>query len=190
MSSELSVIDWDHLNTDKSPDEITDIFISTIELSIINNMKKIDCSKPSGYNSNNLIPKQVRKLFKNKCKLSKQLRTVTSIQRCSTIRKNILNLDIELKTYYDDRRRLKESVLFEKSKENKNYLYRFLKRAQKSSSKIGPFLKKGKIMEEKLCEILKSQYEKVFTTPMDIYKIQNPAYFSVQSSTVRIVRTK
>ena len=38
-----------------------------------------------------------RKLFKKKYKLSKQLRTITSIQRCSTIRKNILNLDIEIK---------------------------------------------------------------------------------------------
>ena len=93
------MIAWDLLYTDKSPDEITDVFISTIEASIVNNMKKIDCSKPSGYSSNNLIPKQVRKLFKKKCKLSKQLRTVTSIQRCSTIRKNILNIDIELKTY-------------------------------------------------------------------------------------------
>ena len=56
-------------------------------------------------------------------------------------------------------------------------MYRFLKRAQKSSSKIGPFLKNGKIMDEKSCEILKNQYEKVFITPMDIYKIQNPSSF-------------
>ena len=177
VSTELSNIDWDSLYSNKSPDDITDIFISTVEASIVKNMKKIDCSKPSGFSSNNLIPKPVRKLFKKKCKLSKQLRSVTSIQRCSTIRKNILSIDIELKTYYDDRRRLKESILFEKSKGNKNYMYRFLKRAQKSSSKIGPFLKNGKIMDEKLCEILKSQYEKVFTTPMDIYKINDPASF-------------
>ena len=102
---------------------------------------------------------------------------MTSVNRCTSIRDNILKIDIELKTHYEDRKRLKEDILFKKSAENKNYMYRFIKRAQKSLSKIGPFLHNGKIIDKKPCDILKSQYEQVFTIPMEKYKISNPDTF-------------
>ena len=107
-------------------------------------MKKLDYSKPSGFNSNNIIPKEVRKLFKKKYELSKQLRKVTSVKICSNIRDSILRLDIEIKNHYEDGRRLVEERLFIKSQENKNFIYCHIKRAQKSISKIGPFLQNGK----------------------------------------------
>ena len=104
LISELSTIDLTELFDGKFLDEVTDILIEKLEAAVIKHMKKLDCSKPSGYSSNNLIPKRVRKLFKRKCKRSKQLKSVTSVSRCISIRDNILKIDIELKTHYEDRR--------------------------------------------------------------------------------------
>ena len=48
---------------------------------------------------------------------------------------------------------------------------------QKSISKIGPFLLNGKLMEENPCEILKSQYEKVFSISSEKFKVSDPVTF-------------
>ena len=130
-------------------------------------MKKLDNAKPFGFSSNNIIPKEVRKLFQKKCKLSKELRNVTSIKRCSNIWDSILNIDIQLKNHYEDRRHIIEEKLFNKSKKNKNIMYHHIKRVQKLLSKISPFLKDSKLIDDKPCEILKQQYEHVFSIPFD-----------------------
>ena len=121
LISELCTIDWVSIYGEKSPGEVSDVFIESIENAVIIHMKKLDSSKPSGFNSNNMIPKKVQKLFKKKCRLSKQLQTVTSINRCTNIRESILKIDIELKTHYNDRRHLKEDILFKNTNGNKNF---------------------------------------------------------------------
>ena len=56
-------------------------------------------------------------------------------------------------------------------------MYRHIKKVQKSVSNIGPFLKDGKLIMDKPCNILKLQYEKVFSTPSDRYKVCDPTEF-------------
>ena len=108
----------DSLLKDKSPKEMVDTIIPKIEEAVNLHMKLLDNSKPSGFSSNNLIPKVVRKIFKKKCRLSKQLRSVTSVSRCTNIRDNILRLDVELKHYYEDRQQVLKEHLFSKTAEN------------------------------------------------------------------------
>ena len=71
-------LDWDNILNDNSIEESANILISNIETAVKNTMKTLDNSKPKG-SSNNIIPKDIRKLFKKKCKLSKELHSVTSI---------------------------------------------------------------------------------------------------------------
>ena len=94
---------------------MADTIISNIEEAVKITMKKLDHSKPSDFKFNNHIPKDVRRLFKKKCKLSKQLRNVTTVKRCSSIRDSILRLDIEIKNHYEDRQRILEERLFSKA---------------------------------------------------------------------------
>ena len=70
-----------------------------------------------------------------------------------------------------------EDKLFIKSKENKNIMYRHIKKVQKSVSTIGPFLKDGKLISDKPCNILKRQYEKVFSIPSRKYEVNDPKMF-------------
>ena len=80
-------------------------------------------NQPEYYCSNNLIPKPVHKVFKKKCKLMKQVRPVTSIDKYVAIRDKILELDIEIKNSYQESLCLKEQKMFEIVQENENMLY-------------------------------------------------------------------
>ena len=54
-------------------------------------------------------------------------------------------MDFEIQNAYEIRRRTNEQKTFKKSRENKYYIYQYIKRINKSKSTIGPFLEKGKI---------------------------------------------
>ena len=99
----LKSVNLDSLLKDKSPKEMSDTIIPKIGEAVKLHMKLLDNSKPSGFSSNNLIPMVVREIFKKKCRLSKQLRSVTSVSRCTNIHDNIQRLDVELKHYYEER---------------------------------------------------------------------------------------
>ena len=111
---------------------MADTIILKIEEAVKLHMKLLDNSKLSGFSSSKIIPKVVRKIFKKKCRLSKQLRSVTSVSRCTNICDNILRLDVELKHYYEDRKQLLEERLFSKAVENKIFMYKPIKIVQKS----------------------------------------------------------
>ena len=132
LYKELASVNLDSLLKDKSPKEMVDTIIPKIEEAVNLHMKLLDNSKPSGFSSNYIIPKVVRKIFKKKCRLSKQLRSVTSVSRCTNIRDNILRLDVELKHYYEDRQEVLKERLFSKAAENKIFMYTHIKIVQKS----------------------------------------------------------
>ena len=114
LNEELSSSEWDNIFSLENMNEMASGLISNIETAVKNSMKLLDNSKPSGYTSKNIIPKDIRKLFKRKCKLTKELHTVTSVKRCSNIRDAILAIDIKLKKHYDSRRQKIEDKLFQK----------------------------------------------------------------------------
>ena len=144
----------DSLLKDESPKEMADTIIPKIGEAVKLHMNLLDNSKPSGFSSNNLIPMVVRKIFKKKCRLSKQLRSVTSVSRCTIVHDNILRLGVELKHCYEDRQQLLEECLFSKTAENKNFMYRHIKRVQKSV-KIWTFSEQCKLVA-KPCDTLRA----------------------------------
>ena len=81
-NSTLVVIDSEKTLKEKLLDDITDIFIKTIENNVKMQMRLYSNEKPTSFASRNLIPKNVRKAFKRKYKLNKQLRSVKSVNRC------------------------------------------------------------------------------------------------------------
>ena len=71
------------------------------------------------FKTNNLIPKPVITLFKNKSKISKALRKVKNPDRCIFFRNIVKKIDLKLQNFYDMRLTKVENEVFEKSKENK-----------------------------------------------------------------------
>ena len=113
------------------------------------------------FRSKNKIPREIRSLFKSKRRLSKNLRKSTCAEHIKSIRKNILQIKINLKNHYDSKNKKTEDEVFLKSIENKQVLYRYIKKKQKSQMSIGPFMENNKIMEGSSAEILMNQYKSV-----------------------------
>ena len=84
-----------------------------------------------------------------------------------------MKINIKLKNHYESKQLSDEIKLFDKAKANKNILYNYIKRKQKSPVKIGPFVKDNEVLSESPEETLKLQYESVFSTPKEEYIIKN-----------------
>ena len=59
-----------------------------------------------------------------------------SVRRCLSLRKRISDIDIQLRKSYNERKMDKEQKLFQKAKDNKNVLFKYIKKAKKNKSKI------------------------------------------------------
>ena len=99
------------------------------------------------------------------------------MKRCLSLRKRLCDLDNQIRKSYQERKLLKEQKVVQKAKENKNVLFKYIRKCQNTKSKIGPFLKEGKIVPGKECDILQSQYTLVFSSPLKDKRIDDPINF-------------
>ena len=142
LNQEYYNADWDnildnvYINDPYTIDVAANKIVNTIEECVSKVMKHNTRDKPKynangiKFKSNNMIPKEVRSLLKRKYRLSKKFRSVRTINRCSSIRNKLLNVDILLKNHYSNKQIKEELDIFEKAKNNKNVLYQYIKRKQ------------------------------------------------------------
>ena len=95
-----------------------------------------------------------------------------------SLKKKILEIDIELKNNYENKRINEEFKLFDKAKKIKNALYNCTKQKQKTSNKIGPFVKNNKVIEHDHHKTLRDQYESVFSKPKPNFLVEDTEYFN------------
>ena len=119
-----------------------------------------------------MIPREVRSLFKSKAKASKIIRKSTSASRILNVRRKIMSIELQLEQHYKNWKYKKERDIFDKAKINKNVLYAYIKRKEATKNKIGPF--KG---DKSDAEMLREQYESVFSVPNQNYIISHPEAF-------------
>ena len=165
-----------------SSDEAFNFIVDKIEEGVIQFMsKKGDKihknAEGKNFKSNNHIPRIVRSLFKKKRRDSKLLRKAKTLSRCIEIRKRILKSELELKEFYQGWSKSKEDAIIEKSKVNKNILFRYIKKMNKTKKKVGPFCKEGKIINEDPATILIKQYSSVFSKPSMKHIVNDPNNF-------------
>ena len=82
--------------------------------------------------------------------------------------------------FYQDRRKNKEFDAIKKIKKNPKYFYTYAKKYSKLKSGIGPFLDENEELVTdnfKMAEMLRLQYEKSFSKPVDSAKISDPTTF-------------
>ena len=116
-------------------------------------------------------------MFKRKGKLSKAYKKVKTINRCTSIRRKILDIDIKPKNHYEKKLLEDEIKIFDKAKANKNVLFNYIKKKQKTFKNIGPFIKNKIVLNEHPSEILRKQFESVFSKPMEKYIVNDPYDF-------------
>ena len=70
-----------------------------------------------------------------------------------------------------------ENEVFEKYKDNKNHLFKYIKKLRKSKDSIGPLKKNNKVIDEEVAITLAKQYASVFSIPLKNYKIDDIEQF-------------
>ena len=141
------------------------------------NLSKSTTKDGNSFKSKNKISREVRKLFKDKNKTTKAIRSSICVNRIMFLRRKLMNIEIELNNHYRKRNEEVEKKVLNKARTNKNSIYKYIKKKQNTKNIIGPFMKDNKVINGTPANILREQYCSVFTEPMEIYKLENPKDF-------------
>ena len=122
-------------------------------------------NQPAGaFSNNNKIPRKVRNMMRNKSKLSKAILRSKSAQRFLKLKEKLEEIEIQLKSSYQERRTSQEKKAIEQIKKNPKVFFSYAKRFAKTNSDIGPFFSKdGNPVQdpEVIAEMLKEHYDSV-----------------------------
>ena len=163
---------------------MVDIFLNKIEhlVSLAFDKKKVFTEEDSETKakSNNKIPRKVRILMRNKSKISSAILITKSGHKIACLREKLHKIENELENLYNKRRSNQEKEAISKIKLNPRFFYSYAKKFSKTKSEIGPFINESSesITDPfQTSELLRNQYEKVFSTPKKSMIIENPAEF-------------
>ena len=118
----------------------------------------------------NKIPRQVRTNLKKKRSLSDQILISTSASRTLRLMTKLQLTEQDLKKSYQKMRTNKENDAIKKIKRNPKYFYSFASKSSKIKNKVGPLIDVDGEMKnkpEEMVEILKKQYDSVFSEDKD-----------------------
>ena len=139
LNMEIDLIDWSTILADKSPDEMTKIFLEILLEKVWLVFKKLstfESTEKKDFSSNNKIPRQIRILMRNKRKLSESIQRTKSMRRCLNLRDKLESIEKELKESYDKRRINQEKEALKKIKKDPGAFYKYAKKFSKSTSDI------------------------------------------------------
>ena len=137
-------------------------------------------SKESVFKSNNKIPKPIRKLMRSKSKLSKAILKVKSCKKYLKLKDDLEDIELKLKESYTARRLEKERVAMSKMRNDSIAFFSYAKKFSRTQSDVGPFLDNAGnliLQPEDQVDMLKKQYESVFSSPIEAKKVMDPTTF-------------
>ena len=201
LNREFDKLNWDALLGNLSPAEMTEIFLNILQDKVAlifkklpqfeNPQKQLDRKKES-FSSNNKIPRKIRILMRNKSKISKSIQRLKSVPRYLKLRSELESIEKLLKESYDKRRMKQEKEALSKMKKDPKAFYNYAKKFSKATSDIGPFMsKEGNVVADAktITDMLKEQYESVYSTPVEDKKVTNPQEFFSQNSAAHQIDT-
>ena len=123
--------------------------------------------------------KRLRALFRQRIKKYKRLAKIPN-NKNDKIEKEIHDIDKEIQETFQKIAEQEEKRSLENIKQNRKYFFTFAKRKCNRVARIGPIKDdKENYIEDskKISEILNNQFTRVFTEPMEEYKIENAEEF-------------
>ena len=142
---------------------------------IENSIEKVFPSKKLRNNKYN-IPKNVKKLFRNKKKIYDKILKCRSPHSLRVLRNKLEGIEAQISKNYNDRRNLEESKVIEDMKNDPKKFYKYAKKHSKTREEIGPLQdRNGNIFSDnkKMADMLLEQYRSVFSEPVSDSFIYN-----------------
>lgn len=177
LDKDIKSVNWDDMLTELSP---SDTLNSIIEKVINLCEASVPISKKTIPRKHH-IPKQNRILMRRKKRINQRL-TRNNVTENSRLKLNQEKFSIEnkLKTIHMETRLNEEKKATAAIKQNSKYFFTYAKRHSNTQSSIGPLTdSEGNITTDPktICELLRTQYESVFSPPLSHKKVNNPTQF-------------
>ena len=181
-------VNWDSILEELSPEESIKKFLSILEENVILIFKKQKRFQEEGtqeFKSKNKIPRSVRIQMRNKTNLSKKILRVKSSENYIKLTDKLEKIESSLQESHTNRRLGQEKRAISKMKKDPRHFFSYAKKFSKTNSDVGPFLdQNGNLVTkpESITEMLKEQYESVYSSPKESMKIQDAQEFFSQSN--------
>ena len=173
IKNELDTVNWEMILANKSVDE-KHSEISNICLKICE--KYVPKRKPV---RKSLIPRDRRILMLKRSELYKKLVPSKDITVKNSIYTKIEKIENNLLVSHENERQLNEALAISAIKSNPKFFYKYATKNTKIKAKIGPLIQDKLVTSdpEAICEILRKQYDSVFSKPTNKNKVNNPRIF-------------
>ena len=162
MNKYLQNLQWEQtLNSESNVQNDTDYLYDAIYTA---SCKFIPTKKSTNYKG---IPPDRRKLFRRSKFLKRKLLNTSKKSKVKNINEEIIDIQTKLLQSHEAERLKKETDLVKGIKKNTKLFFAYAKKNKKTKDTIGPLKNEaGNIVSDpkKMCEIIKSQYEKSFNT--------------------------
>lgn len=173
INKELSEVNWDSiLDKSKSIDEIYSIF----EKEVTEKCSKHCPQRQLGDRKISFIPEERRGLIRKKKKLNasinyyKYIKPVGTDMKLKKVQLEKENIEAKINESHRKERERREIEAISKIKENPKAFYTYIKKFNKTASKVGPLADKNSKIQsgaKEKADILQDQYCKVFSNPDD-----------------------
>ena len=119
------------------------------------------------------IPRDRNILMRRRAKLNNKLRCGVSDSRKANIMTELLTIDEKLVASHEAGQRRDEAIAVEKIKTDKNFFFKYAKTKSQVKVPVGPLQVNQELVSEptKMCQIIKSQFESVFSIPVNTANI-------------------
>ena len=127
------------------------------------------------------VPHKRKVLMRKRCKTKRKLKATTSLPARKKLEKKLQEIEQNLKSSHINERRMSEKRVIENIKVNSKFFLSYAKQYSKTIDGVGPLLDSAKKIitgAKSICELLRQQYESVFSKPRKATENQdNPNKF-------------
>ena len=164
MVAELAAVSWSEVFRGLDLDDKYHAFIEKVE-DICTRFTPPRSGSGKGYKR---IPRDRRILMKKRAKLNKRLLNSRGDTERDRIKAIIKEIQVKLSESHMDELKRNESEAVQAIKENVKYFYQYAKKRSKLKVSIGPLEDDNALTTDpaRMCELLKSHYESVYTSPL------------------------
>ncbi|KAK3884903.1 hypothetical protein Pcinc_010877 [Petrolisthes cinctipes] len=168
---------WDHILSDKDPNAMLDTMLNTI---LSECQFYVPKRRKPALARHLTIPRDRKILMRKRSSLLKQLDNARGEERKLALSIKIANIESKLKESHEHQRQREENRAIENIKRNPKFFCSYCRRFSKIKTKVGPLRTElGESVNDhaRVSQVLKEQYERVFSKPKPSCVIRDPASF-------------
>ena len=170
LEDEMRAVDWVHEFSGKNTEEM---YVSFKRI-LLSTCQKYVPQRKKG-NGKKQIPRDRKILMRKRCKWRKKLQVASEPNQIRFLKEKIRDTEQRLRVSHEVEQKRQEDGAIEAIKGNSKFFFDYAKRKAKMRTGIGP-LHNGVELEDDpaaMSEILRRQYEAVFTSPLEVISSEN-----------------